>query len=105
MKKSILIVVLLCVVVAYANNQEDFQLGVYSHLSNKQYIYDYRTLFKDWMKTLSYNVNIVNLYLEGTQPNGEWAYDLAAFATMMEEMNADSIDAIINDLRALPEVI
>lgn len=98
MKKCFTIISLLVVVMMYANNQNKFQLGVYSHLSNKQSSYAYSHQFRQFMKDMSYNVNVMELFTEDLTA-ADPVNSESSFQSFLNDLDQDpySIDAVVID--------
>jgi hypothetical protein len=97
MKRMIVAVVALIVTALSASNSDAFPLGVYSFLGNKQFVYLHKDSFVSWMDSLSYNVNIMELFPEGTQPDGQTVHSQSDFSGLLSQLDGQGIDAIIMD--------
>ena len=92
MKRTIVVVVALIVTALSASNSDAFPLGVYSFLGNKQFVYLHKDSFVSWMDSLSYNVNIMELFPEGTQPDGQIVHSQSDFSGLLSQLDGQGID-------------
>jgi hypothetical protein len=79
-----------------ASNTSNFPLGVYSHLGNKEFVYDNKDLFVALMDSLSYNTNIMQLFPVVNQHDGT-VYPESDFISLLGQLDGAGIDAIVTD--------
>jgi len=96
MKRLLLVFLVLTSITLSASNESNFPLGVYSHLGNKEFVYDNKDLFVAWMDSLSYNTNIMELFPVVNQFDG-YVYPESDFVNLLGQMDGAGIDAIVTD--------
>jgi len=96
MKRLLLVFLVLTSITLSASNESNFPLGVYSHLGNKELVYDNKDLFVAWMDSLSYNTNIMELFPVVNQFDG-YVYPESDFVNLLGQMDGAGIDAIVTD--------